>query len=566
MRLQGTNGELIGPNHFIELAEETGLIVPLGRYVIEEACRQLARWRRTGCGALRMAVNVSPRQLLEADFIELIDRAVANAGIRHSDLELEITERQVVEHMAGVEQTLRALSARGVRIAIDDFGTGYSSLAYLMQLSVHKVKIDRAFLAEIPTEPRAERIVTAIIAMAKALGMALTAEGIETPAQQQFLLDAGCEFGQGFGFARPQDARAIEHFLGCWAGYVCRGEGIVQSTAEYTVDLLAQARQAQENRGITGSHAFDLVKSELVSGAYFKNGEVHGQVVGLQSEADLMALVPTADDLADDLGRVYGLGDFELIDFALEEEDGADTLVIRGQEKPWGPTYLQTGLALDTDLDGVGYYRFTEGSVAGAQGILSATGYTGEDGFELYLAPAEAGRVWRALLERGAGEGLVPAGLGARDTLRLEAGMALYGHEIDDTVNPWEAGLGWVIKLEKGDFIGREALVRARGFASLGRLGRALRGASSSLPEMVALPNQPASTRDAASSSAFRQPGDQILPEVVEYLGPLQDNGGPTPTIALLPDSPAVNAGDPAFDPADFAPALGTDRLSEPGR
>ena len=213
VRLQGTNGELIGPNHFIELAEETGLIVPLGRYVIEEACRQLARWRRTGCGALRMAVNVSPRQLLEADFIELIDRAVANAGIRHSDLELEITERQVVEHMAEVEQTLRTLTGRGVRFAIDDFGTGYSSLAYLMQLSVTTVKIDRAFMAQIPAESRAADIVTAIVAMARALGLTLTAEGIETPEQHQFLLEAGCELGQGFGFARPQDAETIRQYL-----------------------------------------------------------------------------------------------------------------------------------------------------------------------------------------------------------------------------------------------------------------------------------------------------------------------------------------------------------------
>ena len=213
VRLQGADGNLIAPNQFIELAEDTGLILPLGRRVLEEACRQLARWHRAGSGPLRMAINVSPRQLLEPDFVDVVDQAVADAGIEHADLELEITERQVVEHMAGVEQTLRALSARGVRIAIDDFGTGYSSLAYLMQLSVHKVKIDRAFLAEIPTEPRAERIVTAIIAMAKALGMALTAEGIETPAQQQFLLDAGCEFGQGFGFARPQEADAIMRYL-----------------------------------------------------------------------------------------------------------------------------------------------------------------------------------------------------------------------------------------------------------------------------------------------------------------------------------------------------------------
>ena len=213
VRLQGTDGKLIPPDQFIELAEDTGLIVPLGQRVLEEACQQLARWRLNGCDRLRMAVNVSPRQLLEADFVDLVDQTVARTGIDHADLELEITERQLVEHMNEVEQTLRALTARGVRIAIDDFGTGYSSLAYLMQLSVQTVKIDRAFMAQIPTESRAERIVTAIIAMAQALGLTLTAEGIETQAQHQFLLEAGCELGQGFGFARPQVAEAIEQYL-----------------------------------------------------------------------------------------------------------------------------------------------------------------------------------------------------------------------------------------------------------------------------------------------------------------------------------------------------------------
>ena len=213
VRLQGTDGQLIPPNDFIELAEDTGLIVPLGRRVLEEACQQLARWRQSGCGPLRMAVNVSPRQLLEADFIDIVDQTVARTGIRHADLELEITERQVVEHMAEVEETLRTLTRRGVRIAIDDFGTGYSSLAYLMQLSIQTVKIDRAFMAQIPTEARAGHVVNAIIAMARTLDLTLTAEGIETPEQHQFLLEAGCELGQGFGFARPQDAEAIKQYL-----------------------------------------------------------------------------------------------------------------------------------------------------------------------------------------------------------------------------------------------------------------------------------------------------------------------------------------------------------------
>ena len=213
VRLRSESGEIIPPNDFIELAEDTGLIVPLGRWVLEEACQQLARWRRAGSGPLRMAVNISPRQLLEADFIDIVDQSVARAGIRHADLELEITERQIVEHITEVEQTLRALAERGVRMAIDDFGTGYSSLSYLVQLSVQTVKIDRTFMSRIPAEDRAGHVVNAIISMAKALGMTMIAEGIETSEQHQFLLDAGCELGQGFGFAKPQFAADIERYL-----------------------------------------------------------------------------------------------------------------------------------------------------------------------------------------------------------------------------------------------------------------------------------------------------------------------------------------------------------------
>lgn len=114
------------------------------------------------------------------------------------------------------------------------------------------------------------------------------------------------------------------------------------------------------------------------------------------------------------------------------------------------------------ELADIGFYRFARGTVDGATAILSRTGYTGEDGFELYLEPADAPRIWDRLIEAGAEHGLIPAGLGARDTLRLEAGMALYGHEIDDTITPWEAGLGWTVKLDTGDFVGRDALVHQK--------------------------------------------------------------------------------------------------------
>jgi diguanylate cyclase (GGDEF)-like protein len=210
LRLRSEEGELIAPDRFIPLAEEMGLIVPIGRWVMNEACQQLKRWQQHGYGHLRMAVNVSPVQLSDERFVEMVSEAVETAGIDYSDLELEITEGQVVEYLPLIEKAFKALNAKGVRIAIDDFGTGYSALAYLTRLHWSTVKIDRAFLADIPHESNAGRIVAAIVAMAGELGLQVTAEGVETEAQYRFLSEAGCHLGQGFGYARPQPA---EDFL-----------------------------------------------------------------------------------------------------------------------------------------------------------------------------------------------------------------------------------------------------------------------------------------------------------------------------------------------------------------
>jgi aminomethyltransferase len=140
--------------------------------------------------------------------------------------------------------------------------------------------------------------------------------------------------------------------------------------------------------------------------------------------------------------------------------DVSDDYALLAVQGPAAPGIVQR--LADRPLDEVRYYGFTAGTVAGAEALISRTGYTGEDGFELYVAPADAPGLWRRLLAEGAGDGLVPAGLGARDTLRLEAAMALYGHELDRETTPLEAGLGWVVKLDKGDFVGREALVRQK--------------------------------------------------------------------------------------------------------
>ena len=144
-----------------------------------------------------------------------------------------------------------------------------------------------------------------------------------------------------------------------------------------------------------------------------------------------------------------------------------------------GPRALPTLIKLtDLQLDSIGYYHFTQGEVLGAEALIARTGYTGEDGFEIYVPPREGPRLWSGILAAGAEFGIIPCGLGARNTLRLEAAMSLYGHEIDDTITPYEARLGWIVKLDQGDFIGREALLaqqekgverRLAGFEMLGR-------------------------------------------------------------------------------------------------
>ncbi len=156
--------------------------------------------------------------------------------------------------------------------------------------------------------------------------------------------------------------------------------------------------------------------------------------------------------------------DFDWLSSHLAEdaklEDQSDDFALLALQGPRAVEVLSQ--LTSAELSGIRYYRFTWGEVAGVRALISRTGYTGEDGFELYLPAADAPKVWRSLLEVGGPLGLLPAGLGARDTLRLEAAMALYGHEIDDTTSPWEAGLDWTVKLAKGDFLGREALVEQK--------------------------------------------------------------------------------------------------------
>ena len=213
VRMEDISGQLIPPDQFIPLAETNGLIIAIGHWVIREACQQLKRWHDAGHAHLRMAINVSPRQLIDEHLIDIITQAVIKNGLNYSDLELEITEQCLVENTATAEKVLHTLSRKGVRIALDDFGTGYSSLAYLARFPFNVLKLDRSFLKKTPDDPKSNRIVTAILAMADKLELEVIAEGIETDAQNQFLAAAGCPAGQGFGFSRPKPAEAIEPLL-----------------------------------------------------------------------------------------------------------------------------------------------------------------------------------------------------------------------------------------------------------------------------------------------------------------------------------------------------------------
>ncbi len=196
---------LVPPGHFIAMAEEGGLIRPIGRWVIEETCRQVARWREAGLALERVSLNVSGKQLAEPDFLEGVDALVVRPGLAQW-LEFEITETALLERGERVEEVLVALSRAGIRIALDDFGTGFSSMAYLKRLPVDVVKIDRLFVEDVDRSAAARAFVQAMIAMSHALGKKVVAEGAEREAQVAVLRELGADLVQGYVYGRPLPA------------------------------------------------------------------------------------------------------------------------------------------------------------------------------------------------------------------------------------------------------------------------------------------------------------------------------------------------------------------------
>jgi EAL domain-containing protein (putative c-di-GMP-specific phosphodiesterase class I) len=213
VRWQHPERGLVGPDQFIALTEETGLIVPLGAWVLREACRQWRQWEQSGIRIPRISVNLSTRQLGQPDLVDAVVDVLEETGMEPGQLWLEITESTVLEDTESALVTLEALKGKGVRISLDDFGTGYSSLALLKRLPVDELKVDRSFVMGLGRDPQDSPIVSTVIGLAEALGLAAIAEGVETAAQADELLRIGCRFAQGYYFARPQPPERMTALL-----------------------------------------------------------------------------------------------------------------------------------------------------------------------------------------------------------------------------------------------------------------------------------------------------------------------------------------------------------------
>ncbi len=212
-RWTDADGTMIPPDRFIPLAEETGIIVELGNWVLEEACRQARQWLDLGLGELRISVNLSVRQLHNAWLPESVARALSETGLPPHLLEFELTESSVMEQPEEAIGLLTALKSLGVGIAVDDFGTGYSSLTYLKLFPLDRLKIDRSFVSDLEEDDNDAAIVAAAVSLAHSLGLSVVAEGVETTAQVDRLTALGCDELQGFHFSRPMPAAEAEAFL-----------------------------------------------------------------------------------------------------------------------------------------------------------------------------------------------------------------------------------------------------------------------------------------------------------------------------------------------------------------
>jgi EAL domain-containing protein (putative c-di-GMP-specific phosphodiesterase class I) len=208
-----TDEGIASPGKFIPLAEETGLIIPIGEWILREACRQLCEWQKSGINDINMAVNLSSRQFKNADFLSTVERIIADSCIDARFLTLELTESLLIENIEEKIKLLKKLRTIGLRLSVDDFGTGYSSLNYLRKLPVNELKIDRSFIMEVSDRKDSRAIVATIVFLARRLKLSTVAEGIEKKEELDFLRKLGCGQYQGFYYSRPVPPHKIIQML-----------------------------------------------------------------------------------------------------------------------------------------------------------------------------------------------------------------------------------------------------------------------------------------------------------------------------------------------------------------
>jgi EAL domain-containing protein (putative c-di-GMP-specific phosphodiesterase class I) len=213
IRWQHPSRGLLSPIHFIEIAEETGIIVSIGKWVLQEACRQHATWIENGLEPMCMSVNISAMQFYQNGFSEMVRSIVTASGMQPHYLELELTESMFMHDVEAVLKTLHELHDFGVKLAIDDFGTGYSNLSYLRRFPIDRLKVDQSFIRHIEREPVNAEIVRAIAALGKSMSLELVAEGVETDSELALAESSGCECVQGYHFSKPLPADQFESWV-----------------------------------------------------------------------------------------------------------------------------------------------------------------------------------------------------------------------------------------------------------------------------------------------------------------------------------------------------------------
>jgi EAL domain-containing protein (putative c-di-GMP-specific phosphodiesterase class I) len=214
LRWQHPTRGLVPPNEFIRAAEETGLIIPIGEWVLETVCRQLAEWNtRPEMASLSLALNVSARQFHNVDFVFQVSSALERSGANPQRLKLELTESLLLDDVEDVIEKMNRLKAQGTGFSLDDFGTGYSSLSYLKRLPLDQLKIDRSFVRDVLTDANDASIARTVVVLAQNLGLSVIAEGVETEGQRDFLIENGCRAFQGYLFSRPLPLADFEAYV-----------------------------------------------------------------------------------------------------------------------------------------------------------------------------------------------------------------------------------------------------------------------------------------------------------------------------------------------------------------